>query len=278
MQYQKSCKSRIVDSHNHLHFNEFRSDLEQVVSRAVDAGVETMLLVGIDPQDSLNALNLARRYQGMYVSLGIHPQLAGSFTAEDVLKLNIMAGDHKVVAIGETGLDLYRAPDTLDLQKQLFKAHIGLARSLNLPLVIHSRDAHEIVLNIMDENDAWGVGGVIHCFSGDMKVAEHVINRGFMISIPGVVTFKNGAQLREIVKHVPGESILVETDAPYLAPVPHRGKRNEPAYVVDTLEAVSRVRGVGIDDMAAVTASNFSRLFLKDSDKGPLNIVDRNGG
>ncbi len=263
MPYQNSCDYIVVDSHNHIHFNEYNGDRLDVIHRAASRCVQAMVLVGIDREDSKSALSVAMQHKGLYVSIGIHPQNAGLYETEDVLSLAALSRDTKVVAVGETGFDLYRTPETLDLQKELFKAHVELARDLNLPLVIHTRSADAILLDMLDALDAWELGGVIHCFSGDMKMAEHVIKKGFMISIPGVITFKNAQVLRDVAMNIPEESLLVETDAPYLAPMPYRGKRNEPSYVVKTLEAVSQIREVSITHMANVTTDNFCRLFLK---------------
>ena len=263
MPYPNSCNYTVIDSHNHIHFDEYKDDRPQVIKRSASRCLAAMLLVGIDRKDSEKALNIARQYKGLYVSIGVHPQNAGQYGAGDVLGLASLSRDTRVVAVGETGFDLYRTPDTLDLQKELFRAHVDLARRLDLPLVIHTRNADSILLEMLDDLDAWELGGVIHCFSGDMKMAEHVIKKGFVVSIPGVITFKKAHVLREVAREVPEESLLVETDAPYLAPMPYRGKRNEPSYVVETLKAVSDIREVSIAHMANVTADNFCRLFLK---------------
>lgn len=261
-----SCEPCICDSHNHLHFDEFTLDLHEVLSRSLASGVREMLLVGIDPDDSARAFQTARQFAGLYASLGIHPQKAGAFSRDDVLSLADLAGYPEVVAIGETGFDLYRTPETLREQQELFAAHIDLARQLGLPLVIHDRQAHEQSIGLMNETAGWDTGGVFHCFSGDVALARTVVDRGFLVSIPGVVTFKNADTLRAVVRFCPLDSLLVETDAPYLAPVPHRGKRNEPSFVQHTLQELARIKGVSPGEAARATSDNFRRIFLS---RGP---------
>ncbi len=253
----------IVDSHSHLHLDVFSEDRAQVIARAKESGVGAMLLVGLDPDDSLKALKVAKAYQGIFSSIGIHPHGAGEYTPDDVFKLGERATDEHIIAVGETGIDLYRETDTLELQKDMFRAHIELARSLSLPIIIHDRKAHDIVLKILDEERGWELGGVIHCFSGDIDMAQYAIKKGFFISVPGGITFKGASELRDIISKVPLDFLLVETDAPFLAPVPYRGKRNEPCFMIETMKALAEIKGVSFYEMAAITASNFSRLFLK---------------
>ncbi|HNY65882.1 MAG TPA: TatD family hydrolase [Deltaproteobacteria bacterium] len=253
---------RAADSHNHLHFDSYDQDFAQVVDRSFSAGITCMLLVGIDAEDSRRAVKAADTRDGLYASIGIHPQNAGIFSPEDVFSLEGLAGEGKVVAVGETGYDLYRTPESESLQKELFKAHVSLARRLSLPLVIHDRDAHAQTLSLLDECDAWSLGGVFHCYSGDVHMAERVLERGFFISVPGVVTYKTAQVLREVVRMCPMDSLLVETDAPFLSPVPFRGKRNEPSYMVKTIEEMARLKGCTPEDMGRQTLENFTRLFL----------------
>lgn len=252
----------LADSHNHIHFESFEIDFSEVVYRCSSSGIKYMLLVGIDRNDSLKALEVASRNIGMFVSIGIHPQNAGEYKAEDVYSLENIASDEKVVAIGETGFDLYRAPESGSLQKDLFRAHISLAKKLSLPLVIHDRNAHEQVIDVLNEEGAWILGGVFHCFSGDTRMADKILEKGYYISIPGVVTFNKSNILREVVRICPIGSLLVETDAPYLAPEPFRGKRNEPSYLIKTLEEVAKIKGITPDEAAGKTTENFKRLFL----------------
>jgi TatD DNase family protein len=252
----------IVDSHNHIHFRAFNHDREETLAKAYDGGVTSMLIVGIDPKDCKKALDVARVHKRVFVSIGIHPQNADKYSTKEVQNLAGLCSDPNVVAIGETGFDLYRTPQSEPKQKELFAAHIEMARHLGLPLVIHDRQAHEQTLQVMNDTNAWPVGGVFHCFSGDEQLARTVIGHGFFISIPGVVSFKNALILREVVERTPLEFLLVETDAPYLTPEPFRGKRNEPLYVVRVVEEIARIKKLGVEEVARITTENFSRLFL----------------
>ncbi len=258
----------LIDSHNHLHFDNFRKDRSDVMDRARQAGVKAMLLVGIDPDDTLRALETAEAREGLFTSMGIHPQMAGVFSPEDVRALAALAENGKIVAVGETGFDLYRTPETEDQQKELFRAHIELARSCSLPLIIHDRDAHRQTVDMLEEEGAWSLGGVFHCFSGDAAMASHIVAKGFFLSVPGVLTYKNAAVLREAVCVCPLESLLIETDAPYLAPVPYRGKRNEPSYLIETIRELAAIKKIDAECMAEITTDNFFRLFARASKSG----------
>jgi len=272
MRSENSCNVKITDSHNHIHFRAFRHDMEQVIERAFSSGVTGMLAVGIDPKDCRHALSVAKDHQGIFVSLGIHPQNGGVYHRDDVHALKNMAHDGTVVAVGETGFDLYRTPESVKDQKALFIAHIELARELGLPLVIHDRMAHKETCEVLDDLNAWPLGGVFHCFSGDVQLARLVIRKGFFISIPGVVTFKNSRDLREVVQNIPEEFLLAETDAPYLAPDPYRGKRNEPGYVIKTIEEIAKIKGMDPEEAARITSENFTRLFLRRSRKSTTGV------
>lgn len=258
----------LADSHNHLHFDDFRKDRTKVMDRAYKEGVKAMLLVGIDPDDSRRALETAEARDGLFASMGIHPQKAGVFSVDDVHALAVLAQKDKIVAVGETGFDLYRTPGTEDQQKELFKAHIELARSCSLPLIIHDRDAHRQTVDLLEQEKAWSLGGVFHCFSGDAAMASHIVDKGFFLSIPGVLTYKNAAVLREAVRVCPLEFLLVETDAPYLAPVPYRGKRNEPSYMVETVRALAAIKNIDEERMAEITTENFFHLFARANKSG----------
>ncbi len=254
-----SCSLKIADSHSHLHFEEYGADLDAVLERARKVGVDRFLLVGIDPADSERAVAQAAVIEGCFAAVGIHPQNAGKISPAEVERL----GNFKdAVAIGETGFDLHWTPETELQQEELFRAHIDLARKLGKPLVIHDREAHEQTLRVLDDTDGWSLGGVMHCFSGDASMARYVVERGFYVSIPGVVTFKNAGILRDALEHVPLERLLIETDAPFLSPVPYRGKRNEPAYLVYIIEKIAEVKRSTPADVAGYTYENFKRLFL----------------
>jgi len=253
----------ITDSHNHLHFSQYKVDFQEVMDRSIASGVRTMLLVGIDPEDSLHALQKAQLFDELYSSIGIHPQKARSYNHEDVKALAGLSHNKKVIAVGETGFDLFRNPESVDQQKALFSAHIELSKDLGLPLIIHDRDAHDETTKVLDEINGWVSGGVFHCFSGDVSLAKKVMDNGFFISIPGVVTYKNASRLREVVSFCPLDILLVETDAPYLTPVPYRGKRNDPSYIIQTLQEVARLKQVSLEKAAESTTLNFQKLFLK---------------
>lgn len=252
----------IVDSHNHIHFRAFGHDREEALDRAFDGGVTSMLVVGIDPNDCEKALSVARAHKGVFASIGIHPQNADKYSVKEVQNLAGLCSDPCVVAIGETGFDLFRTPESEPRQKDLFAAHIELARQFRLPLVIHDRQAHDQTLQVMNEAKAWPIGGVFHCFSGDAQFARIITANGFLISIPGVVSFKNAHILKDVVDRTPLEFLLVETDAPYLTPEPFRGKRNEPLYVVKVVDEIARIKKTSAEEIARVTSENFTRLFL----------------
>jgi len=252
---------KIADSHNHLHFDECKKALDDILDRASYAGVEKILLVGIDPEDSIKAKKLSETQKGFYTSVGIHPQMAVKYSVEDVYNLSSQV-DNKVVAIGETGFDFYRTPDSIIEQEEIFKAHIKLSKEHNLPLVIHDREAHKETIRVLNENDGWSMGGVMHCFSGDKNLASLILSKGFYLSITGVITYKSAALLREVANMTPLDRLLVETDAPYLSPVPYRGKMNEPAYLVEVLNMLSGIKKVGIEKLSEITFSNFEKLFL----------------
>jgi TatD DNase family protein len=258
---------KAVDSHSHIHFKHFRKDMDQVIRRATADGIIGMLAVGIDPGDCKKALDVARQYENLFVSLGIHPQNAGTYGVDDVHALSGLADKGPVVAVGETGFDLYRTPESEAAQEELFRAHIEMAHSLKLPLVIHDREAHEQTCRVLDDTGGWSLGGVFHCFSGDVTLARRVIENGFYVSIPGVVTYKNAGILREVVRTVPIEFLLAETDAPYLTPEPFRGKRNEPAYVIHTIREMAKIKEMNCEDLARITTENFERLFLRPLSK-----------
>jgi len=253
----------IIDSHNHIHFKAFHKDREDTLKRARDGGVTAMLAVGIDPKDCEKALEVARAHGNVYASIGIHPQNADTYSEKDVESLLGLCSDPRIVAVGETGYDLYRTPESEPKQKRLFEAHIELARSCSLPLIIHDRDAHSKTVQVLNDMKAWTLGGVFHCFSGDDQLAKTVTEKGFLVSIPGVVTFRNASILRDVVSRTPLESLLVETDAPYLTPEPFRGKRNEPCYVVKVVEEIARIKKKNVQDVARITTDNFTSLFLE---------------
>jgi TatD DNase family protein len=251
----------MFDSHAHLDMNEFDEDRESVIERARAAGVDKILTVGIDLQSSLAALALATRYPGLYAAAGCHPHNSRDFTTALADRLaDIAAADH-VVAWGEIGLDFYRDNSPRDAQQKAFKIQLQRARELGLPVIIHDRDAHDDVLSAVKFMGGKDRSGVIHCFSGDLALAHEFIALGYYISIPGTVTFSKADTIREAATGLPLETMLVETDAPFLAPVPRRGRRNEPAFVSYTVEAIARLKNLKPEDVSLITARNACELF-----------------
>lgn len=252
----------LVDSHCHLNLLDLTpdaGDLNKVVARARDAGVGYLLNVCVNLADFPELLSTAERYPFVGVSVGSHPnEQHETVDCEGLVRL---AQHDKVVAIGETGLDYFRSTGDLDWQRNRFRAHIQAAKQLQKPLIIHTRDAKEDTLKIMREENADQIGGVMHCFTEDWEAAKQALDLNFYISFSGVVTFKNATVIQEVAKKVPLERMLIETDSPYLAPVPFRGKPNEPAYVRHTAEYIANLRGISLDTFAEQTSANFFQLF-----------------
>ncbi len=238
----------------------FDTDREDVIKRARASGVEYMITIGSDMKGSLGAVELAGRYDSIFASIGIHPHDASSFNQGSVQAIKELAQRPRVVAIGETGLDYHYMHSPGDIQIQVFKQHICIARELSLPLIVHSRDAAADTLDIL-RSEAKGTRGVLHCFSGDSDMAKKVMEMGFFISIAGTVTFKNAKMIKEVAAIIPDEYLMLETDAPYLSPEPMRGKRNEPSFVLHTARAIADIRGVTVEDIARITTVNAIRLF-----------------
>ena len=252
----------LVDSHAHLDGSRFVEDLDDVLARANEHGIEDILTVGCDLESSRRSIDLALRYPQIYATVGIHPHdaVTADEAAIDELRQMMQSVD-KVVAIGETGLDFYRDRAPRPQQRQAFRSQIRLARELKKPLVIHDRDAHDEVMTILEEEQANEVGGILHCFSGDLEMARRCIDLGFYISFPGTLTYPKNEQLQDIARALPIDRCLVETDCPYLAPQKWRGKRNEPSYVRATAEFLAELKGLTFDDVARVTSLNCHRLF-----------------
>ncbi|MEQ8661149.1 MAG: TatD family hydrolase [Gammaproteobacteria bacterium] len=252
----------LVDSHCHLPLiEEPDGGMDAVVARARAAGVSHMLCVAVDLESWPGVAAAAARYPDVSASVGVHPNTEGTVREPDVATLLELAADPNVVAIGETGLDYFRSEGNLDWQRERFRTHIRAARECGKPLVIHCRDAAPDLIAIMREEGASAAGGVMHCFVEAWEVAEQALELGFYISLSGIVTFKNATALKDVARRVPRERLLVETDAPWLAPVPRRGKQNEPAYVRHTAEYVAALREEDFADLARTTSANFARLF-----------------
>ena len=259
-----STQPLLVDSHCHLDFPELSGDADGVLERARSAGVGHLLTIGTKITKFDGVLAMAERFENVSCSVGIHPHEAGVEPAMDVGKLMDFAQHPTVVAFGETGLDFYDDHSPRADQDRSFRVHIDAAREADLPIIIHTRDADPETAAILDDEMSKGpFKGVIHCFSSGPELAAKVLELGFYISFSGIVTFKKAEELREVAKTVPLDRILVETDSPYLAPVPHRGKTNEPAFVAHTAALVAELKGVSRDELAAQTTANFFRLFSK---------------
>ena len=254
----------VVDSHCHLDFPELAGRVDEALALMRENGVTHALCVSVTLQEFPQVRALAERYPHLCASVGVHPDYADVPVVTEQ-ELVAFAAHPRIVAIGETGLDHYRIKGGSDWQRERFRTHIRAARRCGKPLIIHMRDAAEDTLRIMREEGASEVGGVMHCFTGSWEVAQAAIGLGFWISFSGIVTFKNAAALREVARRVPLERMLIETDAPFLAPVPYRGKTNEPGLVKYVAEEIARLRQVSLEEVAAATSANFFRLFKVDS-------------
>jgi TatD DNase family protein len=262
-----------VDSHCHIDGQEFDADRDEVIKRAEDAGVKMMLVVGTGAADDFDnferAVRLAESRENIFASVGVHPHDAKTFDeAAEKRLIDLAKSSRKVVAWGEIGLDFYYDHSPRDVQEQVFRQQIGIARDLNLPIIIHSREADDETVRILTEECASNAGfrgGVMHCFGGSARMAEDLMKIGFLISFAGNVTFKKAENLRQAARVVPLERLLIETDCPYLAPVPLRGRRNEPAYVVETARFLADFYGVELETLAERTTRNFVEFFRVNS-------------
>ena len=254
----------LIDSHCHLDFPDFGPEVEEVVARAHEAGVGLMVTISTKVSEFDKVRAVAERFPHVFCTVGIHPHEAASEPETDTATLVEMAKHPKVVGIGETGLDYYYEHSPREAQQRNFRAHIAAARETGLPLIVHTRDADEDTGRILAEETGKGAfPGLLHCFSSGPQLAEKALELGLYISLSGILTFKNAVDLRETAAKVPMDRLLVETDAPYLAPVPKRGKRNEPSFVVHTAAKLAEVKGVSAEELAAATTANFLRLFSR---------------
>ena len=259
----------LVDTHAHLDSSQYDSDRIAVIERARKSGIRQILTVGCDLASSQASIALATEHGDIYASVGIHPHDALQGSEAGIAALRDLAkSSAKVVAIGEIGLDFYRDRAPRDVQRDTFRRQIQLAREVNLPLIIHDRDAHDEIETILREEAAREIGGVLHCFSGDLAMARRCLDLGFYLSFPGTITYPANAAAREIVKIVPDDRLLIETDCPYLSPVPQRGKRNEPAFVRYTAKAIADLRGISESDVARLVRRNSYDLFQIGSAEG----------
>ena len=249
-----------IDSHAHLEMKAFDRDRDKVIARAKEAGVDYIVTVGTTLNDCKKAISIANRYESVYAVIGIHPHEVKNIDDLTYESLKDLANADKVVAYGEIGLDFFRNLSPRDVQIKRFGEQLELAGEIGLPVVIHDREAHRETLNILKE---WKGNrrGIIHCFSGDYEMAKKCLDMGFYISIPGTITFQKSEKLQEVVKNVPIDSILLETDSPYLAPHPRRGRRNEPANVIFTARRVAEIKGLPLEEVGKITSQNTKNIF-----------------
>ncbi len=251
----------LVDSHAHLDAPQFDEDRDEVIQRAGQARVEWILTVGANLVESRRAVEIALQYPQILAAVGVHPHEAKEVTEEVYTDLKNLSQSRKVVAIGEIGLDFYRQLSPPEIQREVFRRQIQLARELHLPIIVHDREAHGETIDILRSEKASEVRGIFHCFSGDYQLAREAMDMGFYISISGIVTFQNATWLRDVVKEIPLDNLLVETDCPYLAPVPKRGKRNEPAYVTYTAAKIAEIKNIEVEKVEEATSENFLKFF-----------------
>ncbi|MCK1986368.1 MULTISPECIES: TatD family hydrolase [Peribacillus] len=251
----------LFDTHVHLNAEQFNEDLEDVIERAKEAGVNNMVVVGFDRPTIIRAMELIEAYDFMYAAVGWHPVDAIDMTEEDLQWIEELSNHPKVVAIGEMGLDYHWDKSPKDVQMEVFRKQIRLAKKVGLPIIIHNREATADIVNILKEEEASMVGGIMHCFSGSAETALECINMNFYISLGGPVTFKNAKKPKEVAAAVPLDRLLIETDCPYLAPHPYRGKRNEPSYVKLVAEQIAEIKQLTIEEVSQATTENAKKLF-----------------
>ncbi|GJL56728.1 MAG: hypothetical protein NPIRA02_38600 [Nitrospirales bacterium] len=255
----------LIDSHVHLDDERYHADRADIFTRAHEAGVEAFVTIGCDLATSRAAVELADRHANVYATIGVHPHEVKHIEDNWYQELEVLAKHPKVVGYGEIGLDFHYDHSPRDTQRQRFREQIQLAHMLKLPIVIHTREAQDETITILREEQASDIGGVIHCFSGDASLANNALALGFYISFSGIITFRNATVLREIVGTVPDNRLLIETDAPYLTPVPYRGKRNESAYITQVAETIAEVKDgptpEAFERIAEITTANAKRLF-----------------
>ncbi len=233
-----------------------------IIQSCEAAGVKQIITVGIDLQSSQKAVQYAEQYSGVYATIGVHPHNVASITDAYLEQLIKLADHPKVVAYGEIGLDFVKLYAPVEIQLEQFERQVELAKNIDLPLVIHDREAHDDILTILKKALPFPAGGVMHCFSGNLNYAKKILDLGFYISIPGVVTFNKAADLQEVAQNVPVSALLLETDAPFLAPVPMRGRKNKPDYVLYTAQKIAELQGKSLDEVACITSANAVKLFL----------------
>ncbi|MDO6851373.1 TatD family hydrolase [Priestia megaterium] len=251
----------LFDTHVHLNAEQYEDDLQEVINRALEKGVQNMVVVGFDEPTIKKAIQIAETYDFIYASVGWHPVDAVDMTDEHLAWIEELAQHPKVVALGEMGLDYHWDKSPKEVQKDVFRRQIRLARKVNLPIIIHNRDATEDVVTILKEEHVEEVGGIMHCFTGSIEVAKQCMDMNMYISFGGPVTFKNAKKPKEVATELPLDRLLIETDCPYLTPHPFRGKRNEPGYVSYVAEQVAELKGITYEELADITTANAKKLF-----------------
>lgn len=251
----------LFDTHVHLNADQFEDDMEEVIDRAKQAGVDYMVVVGFDRVTIPKAISIAESHENIYAAVGWHPVDAIDMTEDDLKWIEELAAHPKVVAIGEMGLDYHWDKSPKEIQKEVFRKQIALAKKVKLPIIIHNREATEDIVEILQEENAQEVGGIMHCFSSTPEIAEQCLEMNFYISLGGPVTFKNAKEPKEVAKVVPINKLLIETDCPYLAPHPYRGKRNEPAYVKLVAEKIAELKEMSLEELGEHTTKNAKKLF-----------------
>jgi TatD DNase family protein len=251
----------LFDTHAHLNATDYAEDVEEVIERAKEAGVSNIVVVGFDRPTIKKAMELVDKYDHLYGCIGWHPVDAIDCTDEDLQWIEELCKHPKIVAVGETGLDYHWDKSPKEIQHEVFRKQIRLAKKLNMPIMIHNREATDDVLTILKEEHAEEVGGIMHCFSGSVETAKEALKLNFYISLGGPVTFKNAKKPKEVAKVVPLEKLLIETDCPYLAPHPFRGKRNEPAYVRLVAEQIAELKEISLEELAEATTRNAKKIF-----------------
>lgn len=257
---EKGEENLFTDSHAHLQWPSFKNDLNDVINRAAEDGVKRILNVGFDLHGSQKAVELANRYQDLYAAVGIHPHVAKNFDSNILDELRQLSNNKKVVAIGEAGLDYYRNLSPIEDQQKTFWTQLELSAKLDLPIIVHNRDAHTDILKTLSKFKG-KVKGVLHCFSGNYEMAKKCIELNFYISFAGSITYPNSQKLRNVAKKIELDKILLETDCPWLTPQPVRGKRNEPAFLIFTAKEIAKLKSISIERLAEITTANTNLLF-----------------
>ncbi|MFN2354189.1 MAG: TatD family hydrolase [Desulfopila sp.] len=257
----------LIDTHCHLDMGAYSDDLEAILRNCFAHGVRSVITIGIDTESSHRAVHLAARFSMVRATVGIHPHDVGGINDADLREISALIERHsdKIVGYGEIGLDYVKKYSPAAVQKNSFSRQLDLAKEHDLPVIIHDREAHGDILDILKAHGPFDKGGVLHCFSGDLQYARQVLDLGFHISIPGIVTFKNATELKDVAANIPLDRLLLETDGPFLAPDPYRGKRNEPLYLLYTAAEIARLRGITLEQMARATTRNAMQLFTLDA-------------